>query len=167
MSQQTMTEKDQFLNAFEREYQTTLKTLKNYPPDKIDLKPAPHMNTAKQIAWMLVLNQIILEPTLNAPALSDAGLPEPPKSMAELIIMFERAHADVVTKLKASNDGQWNTTVKIPVGPKQIGDVRRGEALWMFLMDTIHHRGQFSVYVRLAGGKLASIYGPTADEPWN
>jgi uncharacterized damage-inducible protein DinB len=39
------------------------------------------------------------------------------------------------------------------------------DALWLELFDHIHHRGQFSVYVRLAGAKLPSIYGPTADEP--
>lgn len=33
-------------------------------------------------------------------------------------------------------------------------------------VDSVHHRGQFSVYLRLAGGKVPSIYGPSADEPW-
>jgi uncharacterized damage-inducible protein DinB len=36
----------------------------------------------------------------------------------------------------------------------------------MMLMDSVHHRGQFSVYLRMADGKVPSIYGPTADEPW-
>ena len=30
----------------------------------------------------------------------------------------------------------------------------------------VHHRGQFSVYLRMADGKVPSIYGPSADEPW-
>jgi uncharacterized damage-inducible protein DinB len=38
-----------------------------------------------------------------------------------------------------------------------------GEALWLELLDHIHHRGQFSVYLRLVGAKVPSIYGPTAD----
>jgi uncharacterized damage-inducible protein DinB len=38
-----------------------------------------------------------------------------------------------------------------------------GEALWIELLDHIHHRGQFSVYLRVAGAKVPSIYGPTAD----
>lgn len=29
----------------------------------------------------------------------------------------------------------------------------------------IHHRGQLSVYLRLLGAGLPSVYGPTADEP--
>ena len=28
-----------------------------------------------------------------------------------------------------------------------------------------HHRGQLSVYLRLAGGRVPSIYGPSADDP--
>ena len=38
---------------------------------------------------------------------------------------------------------------------------------WMMMLDSVHHRGQFSVYIRLAGGLVPSIYGPSADEPWD
>lgn len=50
--------------------------------------------------------------------------------------------------------------------PKQMGDFRKADVLWMMMMDAVHHRGQFSVYLRMAGGKVPSIYGPSADEPW-
>jgi uncharacterized damage-inducible protein DinB len=32
------------------------------------------------------------------------------------------------------------------------------------LHDQIHHRGQLTVYVRMAGGMVPSIYGPSADD---
>jgi uncharacterized damage-inducible protein DinB len=48
-----------------------------------------------------------------------------------------------------------------------MGDVRRLDFLWQILMDMVHHRGQFTVYSRIAGAKVPSIYGPSADEPWN
>ena len=35
----------------------------------------------------------------------------------------------------------------------------------MMLFDQIHHRGQMTVYIRLAGGKVPSVYGPSADDP--
>ena len=44
--------------------------------------------------------------------------------------------------------------------------VRRADILWLTLHDMIHHRGQFSIYLRMAGGKVPSIYGPSGDEPW-
>ena len=36
--------------------------------------------------------------------------------------------------------------------------------LWDFMFDAIHHRGQLSAYLRPMGGKVPSIYGPSADE---
>jgi uncharacterized damage-inducible protein DinB len=50
--------------------------------------------------------------------------------------------------------------------PKTLGEISRLEWIWFLLHDEIHHRGQFSVYLRMADGKVPSIYGPTADEPW-
>jgi uncharacterized damage-inducible protein DinB len=37
--------------------------------------------------------------------------------------------------------------------------------LLMMICDQIHHRGQLTVYIRLAGGLVPSIYGPSADDP--
>ncbi len=31
---------------------------------------------------------------------------------------------------------------------------------------TMNDRGQFSIYLRMADGKVPSIYGPSAAEPW-
>lgn len=167
MSPQTYSEKDQFLNAFERESEITLRTLKAFPADQYDLKPKPHMNSAKQIAWMLVLNQQVEALALQLPELTPGGFPEPPRTFPELIVAFEKAHIETVAKIMATDDAVWNSTIRMQVGPKKIVDMRRGDAVWFFMMDTIHHRGQLSVYIRFAGAKLPSIYGPSADEPWS
>jgi uncharacterized damage-inducible protein DinB len=34
---------------------------------------------------------------------------------------------------------------------------------WMLFMDSVHHRGQLSTHIRPMGGKVPSIYGPSAD----
>jgi uncharacterized damage-inducible protein DinB len=36
--------------------------------------------------------------------------------------------------------------------------------VWGFLFDAVHHRGQLSTYLRPMGGKVPSIYGPSADD---
>jgi uncharacterized damage-inducible protein DinB len=63
-------------------------------------------------------------------------------------------------------DDQLDSTVQFPTGPGKMGNYTKQEFLWFLLSDQIHHRGQFSIYLRMAGGKVPSIYGPTADEPW-
>jgi uncharacterized damage-inducible protein DinB len=57
--------------------------------------------------------------------------------------------------------------VPFMTGPKQMGEMSRAQIAWFLLHDQIHHRGQLTVYLRLAGGKVPSIYGPSGDEPWN
>jgi uncharacterized damage-inducible protein DinB len=56
--------------------------------------------------------------------------------------------------------------IEIQSGKTSFMKVRRADALWFIAMDGFHHRGQFTVYLRLAGGKVPSIYGPSGDEPW-
>jgi uncharacterized damage-inducible protein DinB len=72
----------------------------------------------------------------------------------------------MIDKVKHTPEVELNKTMKFMTGPKQTGDMRKADILWTGLMDTIHHRGQLSVYLRIAGAKVPSIYGPSLDEPW-
>ena len=166
MTQQTMTEIDAFRNTFEKEYQTTRKLLHAYPAAKADMKPHEKLKSAQELAWMLTLNQMVPVPALDMEKLDGSGLPKAPTTWSEVLAMFDKAHKGTNARLQRITDAEWNGSLQMPQGPKQMGSMRRGEALWFFLHDTIHHRGQFSTYLRLAGAKVPSIYGPSADEPW-
>jgi uncharacterized damage-inducible protein DinB len=85
----------------------------------------------------------------------------------DVIDAYEKSRDDLVGQLRDSGNTNLDGTVKFFVAPKQMGDVPLGDFVWFILHDQIHHRGQLSVYLRMAGGKVPSIYGPTADEPWN
>ena len=161
------TEREHYLATFEREYQTTLRVLKAYPADKREWKPAERSNTATQIAWILVVSQFVTEPIVVAPKLEPQAPPAPPADWSALVSTFEQAHRDASKRLTAMSEDVFKSTIIIPVGPGGVtAPVRRADALWMMLFDTVHHRGQFSVYLRAVGAKVPSIYGPTADEPW-
>lgn len=162
----TMTEKETYLQTFEREFQTTLRVLKAYPPERADLKPSPKSRTAQELAWMMTLNQGVVVPTLDD-KLDPSALPKPPQSWSETLAGFEAMHRESALRLERSTEDEWNRSIRMTVGPGKTANMRVGEALWFFLHDSIHHRGQFTVYLRIAGGKLPSVYGPTADEPWS
>ena len=166
MAQQTMTEKDMYAAAFDQEHQISKKILAAYPPTKGDLKPSEKSKPANQIAWMLVLTTMIPGPVIEMKELKPGGLPDVPEKWDEILKTFETSFQETKRKIDRLTDADLNTTIRMPVGYKQMGDVRRGTALWMFLHDAIHHRGQLSVYLRMAGGKVPSIYGPSGDEPW-
>ena len=165
MSTKTMTEKDSYLATFDREYETTLRLLKSYPADKLEIQPVDTLPKARNLIWMLVISQNVVQALLG-PELKPMSPPEPPNTLAELIAAFELAHKESMAKVSAIAPSEFNTTINMPVGPKQLADVRRGDALWMMLYDTIHHRGQLTVYTRKAGGIVPSIYGPTREQPW-
>ncbi len=163
----TTTEREMYLGAFEREYQTTLRVLKAYPANKNLYKPTEMLPTATDRAWILVISQMVTEPILVAPKLEPQPPPPPPGDWNALVSTFEKSHRDATQRFSKLTDPVFNSTIVIAVGPGGVtAPVRRADALWMMLSDTIHHRGQFSVYLRAAGGKVPSIYGGSGDEPW-
>ncbi len=160
------TEKETFLETWEREFTTTLKVIKAYPADKLDLKPAEKSKSARDLLSVFINEQHFFTQVLNG-ALDFSSVP--PKSLAtldEIASGTEKGNATLVAKIKAMPDASFEEKVNFPVAPKTMAPVRKIDLSWMMLMDSIHHRGQLSVYIRLAGGKVPSIYGPTADEPW-
>jgi len=160
-----MTEKEQFLSTMAREFPTTLKVLKAFPTGKAELKPHAKARSARELAWAFVTEEKACDMALDG-ALELGKMPKPPATLPEVISTYERAHTAFVERLKQTPEADLNKTVKFMTGPKQMGDMRKMDVLWFMLMDGVHHRGQLSVYLRMADGKVPSIYGPSADEPW-
>lgn len=160
-----MTEKEMYLQSWEREFQTTLKILKAFPADKLDFKPHERSRSARELAWTFVGEEAVVNMVVKGQIDFKEG-PKAPATMKEIWAALESTHKEMVPKVKALSEADYNSTIKFPIGPKQMGDFRKADVLWMMMMDAIHHRGQFSVYLRMAGGKVPSIYGPSADEPW-
>jgi uncharacterized damage-inducible protein DinB len=161
-----MTEKEMFLASFEREFATTLKVLKAYPSDKGDLKPHERSMSARELAWIFVVEQQVIVDGALAGAIDFSKMTPAPATMHDVIAAYERIQPATVSKVKQASEAALNKTVKFPVAPKTMGDLRVMDVLWGMMHDQIHHRGQLSVYLRMAGGKVPSIYGPSADEPW-
>ena len=161
-----MSERDQLLSVMAREHPTTLKLLKAYPTAKGDLRPHERSKTAKDLAWTFVTEGVAGQSAIDGAIDFSKPMPQAPGTMGEVISSYEAAHQALVEKIRKTPEAELNKPITIPVGPKQMGETRRMDFLWMMLMDSIHHRGQLSVYLRLAGAKVPSIYGPSADEPW-
>lgn len=163
-----MSEKQKFQDAWDRESATTLKVLRAFPADKIDLKPHPTCRSAKDLAWTFVFEGVAGSQAVQGEMkFPPPNMPAKPATWQDMIGEVERALKVMSDKVKKVDDAQLNTTVKFVTGPKQMSDLRRQDVLWFLLNDLIHHRGQFSVYLRMAGGKVPAIYGPSADEKWS
>jgi uncharacterized damage-inducible protein DinB len=153
--------------TWEKETETTLRVMRAYPADKLDLKPSEKSKTARQLAWLFSNELLLVQQSVEGALDFAVFQAPPPDDMDEIIRRFEDNRRSMLDALRNSTDEQLAGTTKFYVGPKTMGDIPNEEFLWFLLHDQIHHRGQFSVYLRIAGGRLPSIYGPTADEPWS
>lgn len=159
--------KDQFLDSFTREHATTLKVLRAFPPEQSEFRPHPRSKSARELAWTFVLEQMLISrATADQLDITGVGAPQPPADFRAIVDQFEKDFAGLVNLIKKTPDSGLNSTVKFFTGPGKVGDWPKIQFAWFILSDQIHHRGQMTVYLRMAGGKVPSIYGPSADEPW-
>jgi uncharacterized damage-inducible protein DinB len=165
----TPTPKQQFLASYEREQATTMRVLRAYPTDKLDLRPHPKCKTARELAWMFVLERGLGTRVMNnefATGGPSGAPPPPPESWQDILAALEKAHKDFADLVASIPDDRMFDPVKFFTAPKTLDDIPGLEFLWFLLGDQIHHRGQFSIYLRMADAKVPSIYGPSADEKW-
>ncbi|MBI3194632.1 MAG: DinB family protein [Ignavibacteriae bacterium] len=161
-----MTEKDMWLQTREMELQTTLRVLRAVPTHRLDYKPHEKSRSVKELAWIFAAEEAFAGMIINGKIEFGGEMPSPPATMDEILGAFESASKATNDRVRIMTDDDYNSMMDFPVAPNKMEKMRKADLLWMMVMDAVHHRGQMSVYLRLVGGKVPSIYGPTADEPW-
>jgi uncharacterized damage-inducible protein DinB len=152
--------KDQIMNFRKLEFATTMKVLGAYPEDKLDMKPAEKSRTARELIVTFIREEYVCRGAMRGD-LRRADSPQSiPDGLHDMLEMLNQIHNEVQEMIAQAGDEQLNKIIDF-YGHQ----LRAIDALMAELHDQIHHRGQFSVYLRLAGAKVPSIYGPTADEP--
>ncbi len=164
--QPVATERERFIKLYERESATTRKVLAAFPAEHSELKPHDRSNSAKALARTFVIEQALILKALRGEEVMGGGWPTTPEGWDELLTAFDNGRAEILAFLRNADDNVLNGTVTFFTGPNQTGEYPTTDFLTFMACDQIHHRGQMSVYLRLAGAKVPSIYGPSADEPW-
>ena len=154
------------LDSFRRESATTLKLLRAFPPDHAELRPHPTSNSAQQIAWTFAIENALIEAALLNQLRMPPVFPPMPNGWDECVHAYDQGVQRVTALLESARDEELTDMVPFMTGPRQFGDVSKLFLCTLMLNDSIHHRGQLSVYLRMSGGKVPSIYGPSRDEPW-
>jgi hypothetical protein len=162
--------RQQFLDAYEREHRDHDEDPRAYPPDKAELRPHPKLKNARELAYIFVRSAASGSPGLNdvfgKGTATGPSSPPVPEKWEDVLPALETAHASFRKVFESFTDAELLEPIKFYGGPKTLVDYSRLQFAWFLLSDQIHHRGQLSVYLRMADAKVPSIYGPTADEPW-
>jgi uncharacterized damage-inducible protein DinB len=158
-----MDQKALFMKFWEKEAAATREVIARIP-ERSDYRPDPKSRTAREIAWLIVREEIVLCEGLDCGRLEWAEVPAP-VTAKEVLDTYDRHHADLTTRLKALDPARWEKPLPFLFQGQQVSNEPGSDTAWGFLLDTIHHRGQLSTYLRPMGAKVPQIYGPSADEP--
>jgi uncharacterized damage-inducible protein DinB len=146
-----MDEKSLILKFWKKEASATHKVISRIPQDRSDYRPEPKSRNAREIAWLIVREEMVLGDGLEKGVLEWVEIPTP-ATMKEILDTYQQHH-DKVTQ-----------NVPFMFGDQEVMKETGYENAWGFLFDIIHHRGQLSTYLRPMGSTVPSIYGPSADE---
>jgi uncharacterized damage-inducible protein DinB len=153
----------------ESEAKNTRKMLEIVPEGRFGWKPHEKSMTLGQLAAHLAENPswigAMLEDEMDFAAMGDYK-PFAPKTRKELLEGFEKNLRAGLDAIRGRDDAFLERTWTMRNGDKVLMVAPKHEAVRSTAIHHwIHHRGQLSVYLRLAGVPLPQIYGPTADNP--
>src|SRR5687768_7503959 len=120
-AQDTPSARDAFLQALEREHATTVRVLRAYPADKLDLQPHPKSKTARELAFLFIMEQALAQKAMTTGfdwSTPPAGPPPPPEAMDEIVAAFEQGHAQMVERVRGMSEEELRGTARFFVAPK-------------------------------------------------
>lgn len=158
-----MDEKALLLKFWEREAPATRRVISRIPEGS-RYRPDEKSRTAREIAWLIVREEIVLADGIEKGTLEWAEVPAP-ATMTDILDTYDRHHENLGERLEAIEAARWERRVPFIVQGQQVMNETGYENAWGFLLDIIHHRGQLSTYLRPMGSTVPQIYGPSADEP--
>jgi uncharacterized damage-inducible protein DinB len=158
---------DLLLKEIEEEAAITRKMLSIVPEDKYDWRPHP-----KSMSLMQLTTHIADLPSWEGMAVTTdeldfAANPYKPATVsnnAELLANFEQAYADGRAKLQATNETILQEPWVLRNGDYIILTRNKYEVVRVSIAQTIHHRAQLGVFLRLLDIPIPGSYGPSADE---
>ena len=157
-----MTLQEFYLKRAKAEFPVFLKVLKALPRD-LSYKPHDRSPSAEQLAWIVTYEMKALIDVV------DSGKSEwenvTPPGLDEIIGLYEKWSTELLEKVAALDNESQDRNAQFLYQGQVVMERPMIELLWDFMFDAIHHRGQLSAYLRPMGGKVPSIYGPSADDP--
>jgi len=158
------TTKEFLMGLFDAELPAFVKVIEALPVDKLDWKPDPKSASALERASQMAREASELSGIFTTGVLNyDPMMKSTWTTTMEMSAAFSKGFADAKAALAAMSDADWDADSVMMMAGKEIWKSKRGDMGLGFMLDLIHHRGQLSTYIRPMGGKVPSIYGPSAD----
>jgi uncharacterized damage-inducible protein DinB len=158
------------LAELDREVPRSRRALQEVPPGHYDWKPHDKSMIFGSLANMVATmpSWVAMGVTMNeldvAPASGSAMKQEKLETSAALVKALDDSAAAAHKALEGATDDFLMTPWKLLARGQVVQETPRWEMIQDTLNHWAHHRGQMTVYLRLLGATVPSIYGPSADD---
>ena len=151
------------IEGVERESEITRKVLANIPQNQLDFKLGEKGRTMRELAWHLVASEAWFGASI---ASGDFSQPEPlmPANLgvSDVLAFYNKEVPATIAKVKQLPGDELMKIIDF-FGVMKVPNF----ALICFWNNhSIHHRGQLAAYMRAVNAHVPSIYGGSADEPF-
>jgi uncharacterized damage-inducible protein DinB len=132
------------------------------PADRLAYRPHERSPSAEALVWKIAGGvRASLDVATTHRAESNVAPPPPLQEMRQL---FARWSEELGARVTSMSDAAWEQPARLFHQGALRLEQPAGAFLWFLLFDSIHHRGQLAAYLRPMGGRVPSIYGPSADD---
>lgn len=157
------------LGDVDDELASTRRILDAIPDDALGFRPHERSFTLGELATHLAGILFWGLSMLQADEFDLATLPrdrnQAAGSKAELLRSWEERSAALRVALDAASDEALGQPWTLRRGDQVMVTLPRAAAIrGMVINHLVHHRGQLSIYLRMAGGKVPGLYGPSSDD---
>jgi uncharacterized damage-inducible protein DinB len=160
-----------FLADIEREIPASRRVLERVPEGRYEWKPHEKSMKFGYLATLVATMPSWIDAMVNqdeldfAPKGGSSYKPPELKTSRDLVKALEDSVAKAQAALRGTTDEHLMTNWKLKAGGHVVTDLPRHVNIRDgVLSHWAHHRGQFTVYLRLVGASVPPVYGPTADE---
>jgi len=156
-----------FEKQAKEEAEITRKMLKIVPDDHYDWKPHPKSMTIRQLATHIAELPGWIPMGINTEVLDFAKSdykPTPIGNNGELMKAFEDNQKLALESLSKTNDEFLQNPWTMRNGEQVYMTTTKENVIRMTMSQTIHHRAQLGVFLRLLNIPIPGSYGPSADE---
>ena len=158
------------LKELEQEAVTTRKMLERVPVEKFSWKPHPKSGTLNWLSSHIAELPGWVSMTLTTDGLDFAAnpykLPEI-NDIPQLLAFFEKSLAEGKAELEKATEAELEKPWTLRNGDHVIMTTSKAEMIRVAYCQTVHHRAQLGVYLRLLDVPIPGSYGPSADELMN
>ena len=161
-----MTDKEYFIQLAADEAPRFERVMNALPADKLDWRPHERSRSAKELVDTMAGEALTFTTFLKTGVIDMAPPPEGWQKFASItdaVAAMNRGLKEGATVAAGMSDADWASEAKMVMGGTDVWTTTKGGMALSLVLDLIHHRGQLSTYIRPMGGKVPSIYGPSAD----